>query len=228
MRCLRRILVLAGLIASAAVVYTTAGTAVAQGQKPFLLVATRSLIDPIFAQSVVLMLPPVEPPLVAGVIINKPTNMPVRRVFPQAPQAADLSGTAFYGGPVELNEPCLTLRSSQPPNKSARLFDDLDLIADANTIGDFLKDPGGVKDLRLFMGRAQWTADQLRAEIYEGSWYMIPADVGLVFSPDPKHLWSVLVERGQLLRADAARRRRSSVSMISWFGAESGSLPGPH
>src|SRR5271166_5323284 len=122
MRCLRRILVLAGLIASAAVVYTTAGTAVAQGQKPFLLVATRSLIDPIFAQSVVLMLPPVEPPLVAGVIINKPTNMPVRRVFPQAPQAADLSGTAFYGGPVELNEPCLTLRSSQPPNKSARLF----------------------------------------------------------------------------------------------------------
>jgi putative AlgH/UPF0301 family transcriptional regulator len=129
---------------------------------------------------------------------------------------------------VELSEPCLTLRSSQPPNKSARLFDDLDLIADANTIGDFLKDPGGVKDLRLFMGRAQWTADQLRAEIYEGSWYMIPADVALVFSPDPKHLWSVLVERGQLLKAEAAPGRRSSVAAISWFGGESGARRDPH
>jgi putative transcriptional regulator len=215
-------LLCASLIAWAAIVHTTAGTAVAQSQKPFLLVATRSLIDPIFAQSVILMLPPTQPPLVSGVIINKPTSMPVRRVFPQAPQVADLSGTAFYGGPVELYEPCLTLRSSRPPNKSARLFDDLDLIADANTIGDFLKDPGGVKDLRLFMGRAQWTADQLRAEIYEGSWYLIPADVDLVFSPDPKHLWSVLVERGQLLKANAAPGRRSSVATISWFGGESG------
>lgn len=204
------------LIASVGMLCSAAGTATEQRQKPFFLVATRTLMDPIFSESVVLMVPPKEPPLVSGVIINKPTTMPVRRVFPQAPQAADLSGTAFYGGPVDLDEPCLTFRSAQLPSKSARLLDDLDLIADADTIGNFLKDPGGVKELRLYMGRAQWSVDQLHAEIYEGSWYIMPADVGLVFSSNPKHLWSQLVERGDLLKAHAASMQRFSMSRISW------------
>jgi len=204
------------LIASLAMVCAAPGMAIAQTQKPFFLVATRTLMDPIFAESVVLMVPPKEPPLVSGVIINKPTTMPVRRVFPQAPQAADLSGTAFYGGPVDLDEPCLTFRSAHLPSKSARLLDDLDLIADADSISNFLKDPGGVKELRLYMGRAQWSVDQLHAEIYEGSWYIMPADVGLVFSSNPKHLWSELVERGDLLKARAASMLRWPISRISW------------
>jgi putative transcriptional regulator len=225
MSCLSRNLISVVVIASVATVCAAEGIAAAQSQKPFFLVATRTLMDPIFAESVVLMLPPKEPPLVSGVIINKPTTVPVRRVFPQAPQAADLSGTAFYGGPVNLDEPCLTLRSAQPPDKSANLIDDLDLIADADTIGNFLKDPRGVKDLRLYIGRAQWSRPQLRAEIYEGSWYIMPADVGLVFSSDPKHLWSVLVERGDLLKAGAASTQRWSFSRILWFEDKADSLP---
>jgi putative AlgH/UPF0301 family transcriptional regulator len=75
------------------------------------------------------------------------------------------------------------------------------------------------------MGRAQWSVDQLHAEIYEGSWYIMPADVGLVFSSNPKHLWSELVERGDLLKARAASMLRWPISRISWSPEIVASVP---
>src|SRR5215831_2141883 len=51
--------------------------------KSFFLVASRNMPDPVFQQSVILMLPPDEPPLVAGVIINKPTNVTLGNLFRQ-------------------------------------------------------------------------------------------------------------------------------------------------
>ncbi len=181
----------------------TAQQAPSEHVKPFFLVATREMPDPVFQQSVILMLPSAQIPLVAGVIINRPTTIPVRKLFPHAADLKNRAGTAYFGGPVDVTEPSLLVRGSQPSGKGTRLFDDVYLSTDPSSIAQFLKDPRGAKDLRLLLGRAQWTRDQVRAEILERSWYMVPAQPELVFSPDPGHIWRVLVEHAELQEVDA-------------------------
>ncbi len=168
------------------------------------LVATRDMPDPMFQHTVILMVPSPEELLVAGVIINKPTEMPVK--IPESGKGK--SQTAFFGGPVEPDTASLIVRAARAPEKSTLLFDDIYLSTDANTISRLLKNPGA-NDMRLILGRAQWLKEQLHTEIVAGAWYVEPAKSGLVFS-DPKSLWNQLVTRGELMEVDAPRSRPAS------------------
>lgn len=187
-----------------ALVLIGAGRAHADDTKPYFLVATSDLGDPIFERSVVLMLPEgIEPdPIIAGLIINKPTTIPLRRLFPKASALKD--GTAYFGGPVGLNEASLLLRSPAPPGKATHLLDDIYLSMDPTLITGTTGAGQSVKDLRFMLGRAQWTRDQLHHEIMEGSWYVTPAEADMVFSSSPDTIWRALVKRAQLLKVEAA------------------------
>ncbi len=154
--------------------------------------------DPVFRDSVILMVPSTQAPLVAGVIINEPTGTSAHEVFPNVPALKNDSSSAYYGGPVDNGTPTLVLRSSHPPSKAIQVIDDVYASTDADTIAEVLKAHTATADLRIFLGRAQWLPEQLHAEIMEGAWYVMPADSEQVFSRDPKHLWHKLVERGQL------------------------------
>jgi putative transcriptional regulator len=179
--------------------FPAAAAAAAQSAetKPFFLVATRALVDPLFEQSVILMLPPQEPPLVAGLIINKRTAIAVRELFPHAPALKNRDDTAFFGGPVDLSEPSVVMRSAQTSSNATRLFEDIYVSTEPSAVAGLLDDPHPAKDLRLILGRAQWTSDQLHAEMMEGSWYMVPATADGVFS-SPESIWQTLVRRAQL------------------------------
>jgi len=181
----------------------TAREAQSANVTPSFLVATPNLSGPLFQRSVILMLPPTQVPLVAGIIINKPTTIPVQQVFPNAPALKNHAETAYFGGPVDPTEPSLVLRASQPPEKTIRLLDDIYVSVDPGSAAELLKDPRPAKDVRLFLGRAQWTPDQLHAEIAEGSWYVVPAKADMVFSPDPERIWRALVQRAELQEVDA-------------------------
>ncbi len=182
---------------------TVAGQAPSAGAKTFFLVATPNMPDPLFQESVILMLPPTNPPLIAGLIVNKPTTTPVNKVFPHARTPKD--EVAYFGGPVYPSDPSLILRTMGSPAGAPRLFDHIYVSTDPDSIAAILKNLAGAKNLRLVLGRAQWSLDQLHAEIMEGSWYVLPADPDMVFSTQPKHLWRELVERGQLQQADLTR-----------------------
>ena len=81
---------------------------------PSLLVSTPDLDDPVFAQSVILLLPGGEPPLMAGVIINQPTTIPISALLPDAPERLG-DVTAYFGGPVEMNAPVVLARAATAP-----------------------------------------------------------------------------------------------------------------
>jgi putative transcriptional regulator len=170
----------------------------ADDAKSYFLVASPEMGDPVFRNSVILMVPTVEPPLVAGVIINEPTGTSAHDVFPNFPTRKGDSDSAYYGGPVDNGPPTLVLRSSHPPGKAIQVIDDIYASTDAATIAQILKGPADASNLRIFLGRAQWLPEQLHAEIMEGAWYVMPADSAQVFSADPTHLWRKLVGRGQL------------------------------
>ena len=170
----------------------------AAGAKPYFLVATPQMGDPIFGGSVIMMIPTIDAPLLAGVIINKPTKTSAQEVFPHFPALKDRPNSAYFGGPVDNGEAIVASRTSHPPAKAIQVFDDVYVSADADTIAQIIKDNTDPAKLRVFLGRAQWLNEQLHTEIMAGAWYVAPADAAQVFDADPTHLWRKLVEQGQL------------------------------
>ena len=65
----------------------------------------------------------------------------------------------------------------------------IDLSSDPSLIADSLV------GARLFSGYAGWDADQLEAEIDEGSWYVVPAEARDPISADPEGLWRRVLRR---------------------------------
>jgi putative transcriptional regulator len=208
-RSLRRFatVAIAAALACAAAVANLAGETARPATEPHLLVATRAMPDATFAHSVILLIPSVEFPLVAGVILNKPSAVPIRNLFPDSPALKIKNDTAFFGGPVALNEATIILRSAQPMPHTVHVFDDVYASVDFDAEAEVAKNPA-LTDLRVFLGRAQWLDDQLHAEALAGAWYIVPAKADLVFS-DPEKLWSTLVQRAELQEAEAFKIPRA-------------------
>jgi putative transcriptional regulator len=192
----RSVAIVFGLMAALTAAFGPVRAAVLADEKPYFLVASPEMGDPVFRQSVIMMVPATEAHLRAGVIINEPTGTAAHEVFPRFPALKDDPTSAYYGGPVDDGQPTLVLRGSSPPGKATQLFDDVYVSTDTDTIAQILK--GHPANLRIFFGRAQWLDEQLHYEIMEGAWYVMPADADEAFSADPTHLWHKLVERGQL------------------------------
>jgi putative transcriptional regulator len=184
--------------------------------KAVFLIARREVQDPYFRQSVVLMLPPTGEPLIVGLIINKPTVMSLAKLF-SSDVAPDIrSDHAYFGGPVNVDVPCVVLRASTPPKRALRLYGNVYLTFDSRLITTILRKGQPSSSLRVFLGRAQWAPEQLENEFREGGWYRTEAEGDLVFSPDPRSLWRRLHDPSKYIkyqlpsvRHDTSPRRRS-------------------
>ena len=104
-----------------------------QGQ---FLVASRDLPDPLFHDSVVLMLPIKEGQLMVGLIINKPSKIKVRDVFPDSPALQKIDAMAYFGGPVDADVVARSaiFRSKTPPKDATLVFGDVYVSFDSDTI----------------------------------------------------------------------------------------------
>ena len=164
----------------------------AASPKSFFLVASHNMPDPVFQQTVILMLPSDEPPLVAGVIINKPTKVTLSNLFKQQISPSERNQKVYFGGPVEISEPLLVVRTSQPPASAIPLAGNVYAEADPRLISNWLRNNTSNRNGRLFMGRAQWAQEQLRGELLEGAWTVVPLRSDLIFDDNPARVWSLL------------------------------------
>jgi len=173
-----------------------AGEEKPQGQLLF-LVARPSILDPIFEHSVVVMVPLEGEPLIVGLIVNKPTRLPLKNLFPKSPALKNRSENAYMGGPVDMAAPSLIFHARKPPKQVMLLYDDVYLSFDPQFIERILENPKQTGDLRLFLGRAQWAPEQLQGEALRGSWYSLRAEGEVIFEGDSEHLWNKLHERAR-------------------------------
>jgi putative transcriptional regulator len=175
-----------------------------------LLVATPQLEDPNFRRSVVLLVEHDFDGGTLGVVLNRPTEVPVDRVLPPWAELATGPAVVFQGGPVALENP---LALARLPGEDEPLgWRALDGGAEVARVGvvDLEAPPGllaaELLQLRVFAGYAGWSAGQLRGEIEEGSWYLVPAEAGDVFAADPDRLWQ-----------DVLRRQGGDLAFVSTF-----------
>jgi putative transcriptional regulator len=209
----------AAVLTLLAIEATAAATESPATAKSFFLVASRDMPDPAFQKSVILMLPPDQPPLVAGVIINKPTDVTLGKLLSQPLTPGNQNERVYFGGPVDLTNPLLVIRTMKPPKAAIRLWRDVYAIADPSSIRDILKDSRYGDEARLFLGRAQWLQEQLRGELLEGAWTVMPLRADLIFEHDSAKVWPILNQH-EHVREIQARTCGPSLLPFSMCGGD--------
>jgi putative transcriptional regulator len=161
-----------------------------------LLVAGPALLDPNFRRTVVYIIEH-RPEGTLGVVLNRPSNVPVREVLPGWAQHAAKPGSMFIGGPVE-GKTALCLAALRP-GLDPDTVDGLVGVRGPVALVDLDLDPealaGRLRGLRVFAGYAGWSGGQLAGEIDRGDWIIAPALPDDVLSADASDLWGRVLRR---------------------------------
>ncbi len=180
--------------------------------RAFFLVARHDLPDPNFEDTVVLMVRD-GPSGPLGVVVNRPTMVPLSHYFPDVAKLAKSNLKVFFGGPVARNTLTFLVRADAPPDEDAiEVAKGLYLRADGDALRKALRgdNPEG---LRVFAGFAAWAPGQLEAEIGRGDWHTLAADPKSILERKPEGLWREL-------------EREASATKIRWdFSRDPAALP---
>src|SRR5262249_36001085 len=149
-----------------------------------LLVATRQLGDPNFAETVVLLVH-YDDESVLGLIVNRQSRIPLSRLFQDVKSAKGLTDPAYLGGPVEKNAAMALVRSRTEPEDSEHVFADVHVTSSKAVLEKALEGGAEASRFRVYVGYSGWTARQLDREVELGAWRIFPGDAGAVFDADP-------------------------------------------
>lgn len=163
-----------------------------------LLVATPELRDPNFVDTVVLLLD-VDANGVLGVVLNRPSPVPVADVLDPWAGSVARPDVLFQGGPVSPDSALAVALLADPDDvplgfrrvegdSSGRLG-----LLDLDTPPELVE--GSLRGLRIFAGYAGWSVGQLEGEIGEGDWYVLEGDDADVFRGDVGGLWRDVLRR---------------------------------
>ena len=175
-----------------------------------LLVATPLLVDPNFDRTVVLVLDH-DTDGTLGVVINRPTTVPVNEVLPAWSELAGPMPMVFQGGPVALDSAlglaelrALPRQGEDPdPLGWRRVHGDLGLV-DLDLPPELLA--AEISAFRVYAGYAGWSAGQLERELGQGAWYVVDAAPADAFTLAPEQSWRAVL-----------RRQRGGLALLSTF-----------
>jgi putative transcriptional regulator len=152
------------------------------------LYASPAIRDPNFAETVVLLLQhSTEGSL--GLVVNRPTRVPLREAVPDLAESKGLTLRLHYGGPVEPDVVLALVRSPRKLEGAERVLPDVQLSTEPRRWKEVAAEPDAQSRLRVYSGYAGWAPGQLDREMRLQGWVVAPADARSVFSPDPEALW---------------------------------------
>jgi putative transcriptional regulator len=153
-----------------------------------LIVARDDLPDSNFADSIVLVMNDLAPGPV-GIIINRPTQIPVSSLFPDIEHLAQVRDKVYFGGPVDFGSVWFLFRAAAPPEHAVQACDGVYLSADRELLLQLLGRNKPMDSLRIFLGHAGWAPGQLQAEIERRDWTSKRAEMEAIFSGKSEHSW---------------------------------------
>ena len=150
-----------------------------------LLVATRKSHDKDFARSVILLIHYSQQGAL-GLTINRAWDVPITELFPELKQAR---AKLYQGGPVTLGVRGL-YRSTTKPEDGDAVCTSVYVISNVKTLKKMIAANTPSNIFRVYGGSAGWSQAQLKNEISQGLWRIVPANAAAVFDPNPATLWS--------------------------------------
>ncbi|HXB65537.1 MAG TPA: YqgE/AlgH family protein [Solirubrobacteraceae bacterium] len=158
-----------------------------------LLLAAPSLLDPNFRRTVVLIGSHSESGAM-GIVLNRPSKVPVSEAVPELEQAVGALDTVYVGGPVQPNSIVFLAEFLDPEPAGLLVLGRIGFPAPETDIDELTE---VIARRRVFAGYAGWGEGQLDEELDNGDWVAHPAQPDDVFTEDPEELWShVLTRKG--------------------------------
>jgi putative transcriptional regulator len=164
-----------------------------------LLAATPMLGDVNFRRTIVLVVEDDPEEGTLGVVLNRPSEIPVRQVLEPWTDLVTGPSVLFQGGPVS---PDSALALALPRGESepigwrslagSELMSRVGLV-DLGAPPELLAD--GIASLRVFAGYAGWGAGQLEAEIEVGAWLVLDGLPEDAFADEPDRLYPSVLRR---------------------------------
>lgn len=192
---------------TAALLFAPPALAQTETVSTFLLVAQPDMLDPNFSRTVVLVMRPEDGgPL--GVILNRPTSVQLRELYPERVELTGRNDLVFFGGPVQPDALLFAFRSLVKPSKGLNVTRDIYISGFSEVLDELLKHPENANEQRFFAGYAGWAQGQLEFEIARGGWYTLPLDVDAIFKMNPLTIYDELVKRATIRRIETRREFR--------------------
>ncbi len=162
------------------------------------LVASRTIADPRFTETVILLIG-YDAAGATGLIINRPSQVSLAEILPYVQGLKSRSDVVYYGGPMESQRMLMLIRSDEKPEESDNVFVNVYVSMSRNTLDRMISAHKTQKQLRVYGGYTGWFTGQLNREISRGDWYVINADVGSIFEKKSSEIWRQLIERSSAI-----------------------------
>ena len=190
-----------------------------------ILVARRSLVDPNFAETVILLVQH-DDDGTAGLIINQQTKIPLSKLSQEMDSAKGRTDRLYHGGPVQPAGIMALLRSSTTPEDAKAVVQDLYVISSKAALEKTVASGAAASTFRIYLGYAGWDAGQLAWELKMNAWDVLPANPAVVFDAHPETLWPRLAEQESMRLVFWNPRYRSGAACCRMYSSTR-SVPGP-
>lgn len=177
-----------------------------------ILVANEQLGDPNFAHSVILIVQYDPAEGTVGLVLNRPTQIPLSRVFPSIKNAR--SDPVFVGGPVQEAAVQALLRLAHKTDDATPIGDDVYVSGAKELIEKSIASRAEPSNFRIYLGYAGWAPSQLEAEVRLGAWLVLNRRSNVVFDNDPDTLWSRLIHESQMQIAELSGERLTGLKRL--------------
>lgn len=175
-------------------------------EKGVLLVASPSLSDPNFHQTVLLIVEHGRGGTV-GLILNRPTNVLLSEALPDFIVLKRTNHRLFVGGPVEQTQLVLLFRLTRLLPDTRQIIAGI-YVGTPRVLERIMTQPKPTEAFRAFAGFAGWAPGQLEHEMLEGAWGVLPLDTFNIFDKDPSTLWPDSISRLQAPRTISSSSER--------------------
>lgn len=160
------------------------------------LVAAPGLQDPNFRRTVVLIIDHGASGTL-GVVLNRPSDVPVHDVLPLWGPHATAPRALYVGGPMQRRAALCV--AALPAGVDAERTEGVIKVRGSLALVDLDADPELIaprlRGLRVFAGYAGWSEGQLAGEVSRGHWVIVPALADDVLAPPDTDLWGRILRR---------------------------------
>ena len=162
--------------------------------KDFFLVASKTMKDPRFKNTVIIMLENSEKGA-WGLIINKPLSLiPLSSLIYKSRDASNkqkelynVKIPVYWGGPVNENK-ILILHSREYKNETTINFKNISISSDYNILFEIADNKGPKKNL-VIVGISSWGEGQLEGEMERDHWILSDMNPDIIFEKESIKKW---------------------------------------
>jgi putative transcriptional regulator len=160
--------------------------------EPLILVAKPELKDGAY-RATVLVVRPVGGDRHVGFIMNRPSEVQVRELFPEHGPSQKIIDPVYVGGPVDSDAVfALVARRQSPGAGSFQVLPGLYAAFATPTVDRIIEKEAD--RARFVAGLVAWREGELEEELLKGAWYVVEPDAALAMRP-PEGLWEELAQR---------------------------------